>query len=153
MSTAVWLSSAVLNVSLFLTGIVVLRGIRFVITPPSVSTPRAQRRNIQQQDIVHFACQNASLNRRADRHDLIGVDALVRLLTIGQRANQVLHHRHARRAAHQDDLVQSRRLILASASACSNGFRQRSTRSSVKLLELRAREASSADASVPSHLR
>ncbi len=40
MSTPVWLSSAVLNVSLLRDGIVVLRGISVVITPPSVSRPR-----------------------------------------------------------------------------------------------------------------
>ena len=39
MSTADWLSSAVLNVSVRRAGIVVLRSITFVITPPSVSTP------------------------------------------------------------------------------------------------------------------
>ncbi len=38
--TSGWLSAAVLNVSLLLVGIVVLRGIRTVITPPCVSTPR-----------------------------------------------------------------------------------------------------------------
>ena len=38
-STAVWLSAAVLNISLFFVGMVVLRGIRTVMTPPSVSTP------------------------------------------------------------------------------------------------------------------
>ena len=38
-STLVWLSTAVENISDFLTGIVVLREIIFVITPPRVSTP------------------------------------------------------------------------------------------------------------------
>ena len=38
-STLVWLSAAVENVSLFRVGIVVLRGISVVITPPSVSMP------------------------------------------------------------------------------------------------------------------
>jgi len=39
-STEVWLSAAVENTSDFLVGIVVLRGIRVVITPPKVSIPR-----------------------------------------------------------------------------------------------------------------
>ena len=39
MVTAFWLSSAVENVWLFLVGIVVLRSIRRVNTPPSVSMP------------------------------------------------------------------------------------------------------------------
>ena len=38
-STFVWLSTAVENISDFLTGIVVFRAIIFVITPPKVSTP------------------------------------------------------------------------------------------------------------------
>ena len=38
-STVVWLSSAVENVSDFLVGIVVLRGMSTVVTPPSVSMP------------------------------------------------------------------------------------------------------------------
>ncbi len=40
MSTADWLSSAVENVSVRRAGIVVLRSITFVLTPPRVSTPR-----------------------------------------------------------------------------------------------------------------
>ena len=39
-STDGWLSSAVVNVSDFLVGMVVLRSISFVITPPLVSMPR-----------------------------------------------------------------------------------------------------------------
>ena len=39
MSTAVWLSSAVENVSVRRAGIVVLRSMTLVITPPSVSSP------------------------------------------------------------------------------------------------------------------
>src|SRR5882724_434918 len=38
-STAVWLSAAVLKTSLFLVGMVVLRGIKTVMAPPRVSTP------------------------------------------------------------------------------------------------------------------
>ena len=38
-STDVWLSAAVEKVSVFLVGMVVLRSMSFVITPPSVSTP------------------------------------------------------------------------------------------------------------------
>ena len=39
MSTEDWLSAAVVKVSFFLVGMVVLRGMRVVITPPSVSSP------------------------------------------------------------------------------------------------------------------
>ena len=39
MSTAGWLSVAVLKISVFLVGMVVLRGMSTVMTPPRVSTP------------------------------------------------------------------------------------------------------------------
>ena len=39
-STEVWLSAAVVKIWLFLTGMVVLRSISLVITPPMVSMPR-----------------------------------------------------------------------------------------------------------------
>ena len=53
-------------------------------------------------------------------YDLIRVDALVRLLAVGQRADQVLHHRHAGRTAHQHDLVE--------VGGCQVGILQARTR-------------------------
>ena len=40
MSTAVWLSAAVVKICFLLVGIVVLRSIKTVITPPKVSIPK-----------------------------------------------------------------------------------------------------------------
>ena len=63
-----------------------------------------QRRHVEQQHVLDVALQHAGLDRRADRHHLVRVDALVRLL-----AEELLHHfldlRHAGHAADQDHLV------------------------------------------------
>ena len=39
-----------------------------------------ERRHVEQQHVVHLAGEHAGLDRRADGHDLVRVDALVRLL-------------------------------------------------------------------------
>ncbi len=39
-----------------------------------------QRGHVEQQHVLHLAGEHAALDRRADGHDLVGVDALVRLL-------------------------------------------------------------------------
>src|SRR6184192_1292313 len=85
MVTAFWLSSAVENTWLFLVGIVVLRSMMRVNTPPSVSMQR-QRGHVEQQHILDVALEHAGLDRGTDRHDFVRVDALVRLL-----AEQLLH--------------------------------------------------------------
>src|SRR5216684_2683805 len=51
------------------------------------------------------AVENTRLDRSADGHDLVGVDALVRLLAPGQVLDQLLGDRHARGATDQHDLV------------------------------------------------
>ena len=48
-----------------------------------------ERGHVEQQDILDFAAQHAGLDGRADRHDLIGVDALVGFLAIGQLCGPV----------------------------------------------------------------
>ena len=104
MVTAFWLSSAVENTWLFLVGIVVLRSISRVNTPPSVSMPKRQRRHVEQQHVLDVALQHARLNRRADCDHLVRVHALVRLA-----AKEVLHRLlnlwHAGHAADQHHLV------------------------------------------------
>ena len=105
MSTAVWLSSAVENVSVRRAGIVVLRSMTFVITPPSVSRPERQRRDVEQHDVLDLALEHAGLERGADRDDLVGVDGHVRVLAAGQPAHELLHGRDAGRAADEDHLV------------------------------------------------
>ena len=107
MVTAVWLSSAVENTWLFLVGIVVLRSIRRVKTPPSVSMPSDSGGDVEQQHVLDIALQHARLDGRADGDDLIRVDALVGLL-----AEELLHDfldlRHAGHAADQAPLRRSR---------------------------------------------
>ena len=39
-----------------------------------------QRRHVEEQDVLDLAGEHAGLDRGADRHDLVRVDALVRLL-------------------------------------------------------------------------
>ena len=63
-----------------------------------------QRRHVEQQNVLDVALEHARLDRRAHRHDLVRVHALMRL-----SAKEVLHRLddlgHAGHAAHQDDLV------------------------------------------------
>mmetsp|Transcript_25082 Transcript_25082/g.63666 ORF Transcript_25082/g.63666 Transcript_25082/m.63666 type:complete len:685 (+) Transcript_25082:209-2263(+) len=63
-----------------------------------------ERRYVEQQDVLHVATQHAALDRRADRDDLVGVDALVRLAP-EEFADHLLHLWHARHAADEDHLV------------------------------------------------
>ena len=104
MVTAVWLSSAVEKIWLFLVGIVVLRSMSRVNTPPSVSMPSDSGRHVEQQNVLDLALQHAGLDRRADGHHLVGVDAAIGLL-----AEELLHRLddlgHAGHAADQDHLV------------------------------------------------
>jgi hypothetical protein len=79
-STDGWLSAAVEKISLFLVGIVVLRGISVVITPPSVSMPSDSGVTSSSTMSLTSPARTPALDRRAQRDDLVGVDALVRLL-------------------------------------------------------------------------
>ena len=66
---------------------------------------QGQRGDVEQQDVLDLALEDAGLQRGADGDDLVGVDALVRLLAAGQLADQVGHGRHAGRAADQHHVV------------------------------------------------
>ena len=68
-----------------------------------------QRRYIQQQHILHFARQHTALDRGTHRHHFIRVHALRRHLA-EVVLNHFLHFRDTGRTAHQDDLVNLRRL-------------------------------------------
>ena len=87
-STEVWPSAAVEKIWLFVHGMVVLRSIRRVNTPPIVSMPRDSGRNVQQQHVLDFAAKHAALNRGADGHALVRVDALAVRLLAGDLAGQ-----------------------------------------------------------------
>ena len=69
-----------------------------------------QRRHVQQQHVLDVAGQDAGLDRGADRHDLVRVDALVRLLAAEHLLDRLDDGRHARLAADEDDLVDVGRL-------------------------------------------
>ena len=105
MSTADWLSSAVLNVSVRRAGIVVLRSITLVMTPPSVSMPSDSGVTSSSSDVLDLALEHRRLQRRAEGDDLVRVDGHVRVLAAGQPPDQVLHGRDAGRPADQDHLV------------------------------------------------
>jgi len=62
-------------------GIVVLRSISLVFTPPKVSMPSEKRGNVEQQNVFNFSFKNARLDRSAYRNDFIRIDALVWLFS------------------------------------------------------------------------
>src|SRR5438270_3889276 len=68
-----------------------------------------QRRYVEQQHVLHLAREHAALDRRADRHDLVRVHALVWLLA-EEALDDLLDLGHAGLAAHQDYLVDLRGL-------------------------------------------
>ena len=61
-----------------------------------------ERGDVEQQDVLDLALEHAALDGGADRHHLVGVDALVRLLA-EEALHHLLHLGHAGHAAHQDD--------------------------------------------------
>ena len=103
-STDVWPSSAVEKISDLRVGMVVLRSISFVITPPLVSMPSESGRHVEQQDVLDLALEHAGLDGRADGDDLVRVDAAVRLLA-EELLDLVPHGGHAGHAADEDDLA------------------------------------------------
>ena len=64
-----------------------------------------ERGHVEQQDVLDVAGQDAGLDRGADRHDLVRVDALVRLLAAEHRLDGLDDRGHAGHAADEDDLV------------------------------------------------
>ena len=63
-----------------------------------------ERGDVQQEDLLDVAGQDRALDGRADGDDLVGVDALVRLLA-EDFLDDLLDAGHAGRAADQDHLV------------------------------------------------
>ena len=66
--------------------------------------PERERRDVEQQHVLDVAGEHAGLDRCADRDDLVGVDALVRVLA-GQLLDLLLHGGHAGHPADQHDVV------------------------------------------------
>src|SRR5262245_40923273 len=65
---------------------------------------QAERGHVEQQQVFHLARKHARLHPGADRHDLVRVDPLVRVLR-EEGLDHLLNLRDARRTAHQNDLV------------------------------------------------
>ena len=65
---------------------------------------QGQRRHVQQKNVLDFAGQHAALDRRADGHDLVRVDTLVRLLA-EHCPHEFLDLGNPRRAAHQNHFI------------------------------------------------
>ena len=126
------------KVSVLLVGIVVLRAISTVITPPSVSTPRLEGRSVEHENVLHIALGDRPLNGRANGDHFIGIDASVRLFAFEQILHELLHHRHAGRSANQHDFIDLLWVQLASFNASITGLRHFSTSGVIELLELRA---------------
>ena len=59
------MSAAVVKIWLFLAGMVVLRSMSLVITPPMVSNAQGQGGDVQQQQVLHVAGQHAALEGSA----------------------------------------------------------------------------------------
>jgi hypothetical protein len=54
------------KISDFLTGMVVLRSIRVVMTPPRVSTPRESGSDVEQQDVFDLTTKDSGLDRSSN---------------------------------------------------------------------------------------
>ena len=106
--TKLWLSTLVVKISLFSVGIVVLRGMSAVKTPPPVSTPSESGVTSRRSTSTFSSLERRALERGARRDDLVRVHALVRLLA-EELLHRLLHRRHARHAADEDDVVDVRR--------------------------------------------
>ncbi len=92
----------------------------------------AQRGDVDEQDVLALALQDAGLQGGADGDDLVGVDALVGLLAAGELLDELGDGRHAGRATDEHDVVDvARRLMPASLMTFWNGFLVRSSRSLV----------------------
>ena len=109
--TAVWLSAAVLKTCFRSVGIVVLRLDELRHHAAHGFDAERQRRDVEQQHVLHFAGEHAALNRRADGHDFVRVHALVRLFA-EDLLDELLHLGNARRTADEHDFVDLARLQL-----------------------------------------
>src|SRR6266540_1179913 len=98
-----------------------------------------QRRHIEQQDVLHLALEHATLDRRADRDDLVWVDALVGLL-VEELLHRLDDQRHPRHPADEDDLVDLVRGDLRVLQALAYRPERLVDEVADELLELAARE-------------
>ncbi len=99
----------------------------------------AERGNVQQQQALHVAAQNAALNGGADGNALVRVDALAGL-GLHKVFHGVLHGRNTRRAAHQQHLVQPAGRKIGVLQRLAHRAHRALHQVCRKLVELRARE-------------
>ena len=98
-----------------------------------------QRRDVEQDHILDISRQHAALNRGADRHDFIGIHPLVRLLA-EVLLHELLHLRHARRSADEDDLVDRLRIEARIGDRLPHRLHRPLQKVVDELLEFRARQ-------------
>ena len=65
---------------------------------------QGKRRHIEQQHILDFPFENSALNGRADRHDFVGIHALMGRF-VDESMSGFNHPRHAGHPTHQDQFV------------------------------------------------
>jgi hypothetical protein len=99
-----------------------------------------QRGHVEQEHVLDVAGQHARLDGGAHGHDLVRVDAAVRVLA-GELLDLLLHGRHARHAAHEDDVVDAGAALGARVlSACLVGPDDAVEQVGGQLVQLRAGE-------------
>lgn len=93
------------NVSVFVTGIVVLRLDEGRHHTSLGFDPERKRRDVEQHDVFHVAGDNAPLNRGTDRDHFVGIDPLMWLFPTEQLLHEFMHERDSRRTADKHDFV------------------------------------------------
>src|SRR4051794_232200 len=100
-----------------------------------------ERGDVEQEDVLHVAGQDARLDGGADGHDLVRVDAAVRLLA-GELLDLLLDGRHPSHAADEDDVVDLvGALVLGVVERLADRDHDAVEQVARQLVELRAGEA------------
>src|SRR6266487_874608 len=147
-STAGWLSSAVLKVSLLRVGIVVLRSINMVMTPPSVSTPSESGVTSSRSTSFTSPLSTPAWMAAPTATTSSGFTPLCGSLPVSSRTRSTTAGMRVEPPTRMMWSIWSL-LTPASRIACSNGPRQASSRSAVSSWNLE-RESSSSRWSGPS---
>ena len=137
--TALWLSAAVLKTFFRSAGMVVLRSTSLVHDFAQGLDAQRERRHVQQEDVLDFARQHAALDRRADGHHFVRIDALVRFLA-EHRLDELLDLGDAGRTAHQHHFVDLAVVEVRVLHGLLHGAAAALEEVIAKLLELRAVE-------------
>mmetsp|Transcript_19855 Transcript_19855/g.51997 ORF Transcript_19855/g.51997 Transcript_19855/m.51997 type:complete len:790 (+) Transcript_19855:96-2465(+) len=99
-----------------------------------------KRTDIEQDDILHIARENASLDRGTNSDDLVGVHTLVGLLAVDELLGERLDGRDPGGATDEHDLVDVRGAQLGILQGLLDGHAAALDQLARDLLELRARE-------------